>query len=165
MTGTYDVDTHTLFWTTGNPWPDYDGSQRAGDNLYTCSVLALDPNTGKLKWHFQFTPHDTHDWDANETPVLIDAVFRERQRKLLIQGNRNAFFYVLNRLTGEFLSGKPFARQNWAKGLDGERWANHHSRYGAISGRLICLPRYLRRYELGSPVLQLPHRSFLRCSS
>ena len=74
MTGTYDAETDTLFWTTGNPSPDYDGSVRAGANLYTCSVLALDPNTGKLKWYFQFTPHDTHDWDANETPILIDAL-------------------------------------------------------------------------------------------
>ena len=118
MTGTYDVETDTLFWTTGNPAPDYDGSVRAGDNLYACSVLALDPNTGKLKWYFQFTPHDTHDWDANETPVLIDAEFRGRARKLMIQANRNGFYYVLDRLTGEFLTGKAFVKQTWAKGLD-----------------------------------------------
>jgi alcohol dehydrogenase (cytochrome c) len=118
MTGTYDVESDTLFWTTGNPSPDYDGSVRLGDNLYTCSVLALDPNTGKLKWYFQFTPHDTHDWDANETPVLIDAEFRGRARKLMIQANRNGFYYVLDRLTGEFLTGKPFVKQTWAKGLD-----------------------------------------------
>lgn len=118
MTGTYDSETDTLFWTTGNPGPDYDGTTRLGDNLYTCSVLALDPATGKLKWHFQFTPHDVHDWDATETPVLIDAPFRGRQRKLLIQANRNSFFYVLDRETGEFLLGKPFAHQTWASGLD-----------------------------------------------
>lgn len=118
MTGTYDAETETLFWTTGNPAPDYDGSIRMGDNLYTCSVLALNPNTGKLKWHFQFTPHDTHDWDSNETPVLIDAEWKGRPRKLLIQANRNAFFYVLDRLTGEFLLGKAFVKQTWAQGLD-----------------------------------------------
>lgn len=118
MTGTYDAQTDTLFWTTGNPSPDYDGSVRAGDNLYTCSVLALDPNTGKMKWHFQFTPHDTHDWDATETPVLMDALFRGRMRHLMIHADRNAFFYVLDRDTGEFLLGKPFAKQTWAKGLD-----------------------------------------------
>jgi PQQ-dependent dehydrogenase (methanol/ethanol family) len=118
MTGTYDAGTDTLFWTTGNPGADYDGTPRAGDNLYTCSVLALDPATGRIKWHFQFTPHDVHDWDATETPVLIDAQFRGRPRKLLIQANRNAFFYVLDRETGEFLLGKAFARQTWAKGLD-----------------------------------------------
>jgi PQQ-dependent dehydrogenase (methanol/ethanol family) len=118
MTGTYDVETDTLFWTTGNPGADYDGQPRLGDNLYACSVLALDPATGKLKWYFQFTPHDVHDWDATETPVLMDAQFGGRPRKLLIQANRNAFFYVLDRETGEFLLGKPFARQTWAKGLD-----------------------------------------------
>jgi alcohol dehydrogenase (cytochrome c) len=85
MTGTYDADTDTLFWTVGNPSPDYDGSVRAGANLYTCSVLALDPNTGKLKWYFQFSPHDTHDWDADETPMLVDVAFRGNVRKLLIQ--------------------------------------------------------------------------------
>lgn len=118
MTGTYDVETDTLFWATGNPGADYDGTTRLGDNLYACSVLALDPATGKLKWYFQFTPHDVHDWDATETPVLVDAQFRGRMRKLLIQANRNAFFYVLDRETGEFLLGKPFAHQTWASGLD-----------------------------------------------
>jgi PQQ-dependent dehydrogenase (methanol/ethanol family) len=118
MTGTYDAGTDTLFWTTGNPGADYDGTARLGDNLYTCSVLALDPATGKIKWYFQFTPHDVHDWDATETPVLIDADFRGQPRKLLIQANRNAFFYVLDRQTGEFLFGKPFAHQTWASGLD-----------------------------------------------
>ena len=120
MTGTYDAGNGTLFWTTGNPAPDYDGSVRQGDNLYTCSVLAMDPWTGKIKWHFQFTPHDTHDWDGNETPVLIDAKVQGKPRQLVIQANRNAFFYVLDRQTGEFLLGKPFVRQTWAKGLDGK---------------------------------------------
>jgi alcohol dehydrogenase (cytochrome c) len=118
MTGTYDAESGTLFWATGNPSPDYDGSVRLGDNLYTCSVLALDPNTGKRKWHFQFTPHDTHDWDASETPVLVDGAFGGRERHLLLQANRNGFFYVLDRDTGKFLLGKAFAKQNWAKGLD-----------------------------------------------
>ena len=118
MTGTYDAETDTIFWPTGNPGPDYDGSVRLGANLYTCSVLALDPNTGKMKWYFQFTPHDTHDWDATETPVLIDAMFRGKMRKLLIQANRNAFYYVLDRETGQFLAGKAFSHQTWAKGLD-----------------------------------------------
>src|SRR5579863_1574553 len=118
MTGTYDAETDTLFWATGNPGADYDGTARLGDNLYTCSVLALNPSTGKIKWYFQFTPHDVHDWDATETPVLVDAEFRGRARKLMIQANRNAFFYVLDRQTGEFLLGKAFAYQTWAKGLD-----------------------------------------------
>lgn len=118
MTGTYDVSTRTIFWTTGNPGPDYDGTVRAGDNLYSCSVLALDPDTGRMKWYFQHTPHDVHDWDSNETPVLVDAEVRGRKRKLLIQANRNAFYYVLDRETGEFLAGKAFAKQTWARGLD-----------------------------------------------
>ena len=117
-TGTYDSDTKTLFWTTGNPGPDYDGSVRGGDNLYSCSVVALDPETGKMKWWFQFTPHDVHDWDANETPMLIDGVIKGQKRKLLVTAQRNAFYYVLDRETGEFLNGQAFAKQTWAKGLD-----------------------------------------------
>jgi alcohol dehydrogenase (cytochrome c) len=118
MTGTYDADTDTLFWTTGNPGPDYDGSVRLGDNLYSCAVLALDPKTGRMKWWFQFTPHDVHDWDGNQTPVLIDGLVRGQKRKLLVTANRNAFYYVLDRVTGEFITGRAFARQTWAKGLD-----------------------------------------------
>ncbi|MDX2033525.1 MAG: PQQ-dependent dehydrogenase, methanol/ethanol family [Blastocatellia bacterium] len=118
MTGAYDADTKTLFWTTGNPGPDYDGSVRGGDNLYSCSVLALDPETGRMKWWFQFTPHDVHDWDANETPMLIDGAVNGRKRRLLVTAQRNAFYYVLDRETGEFLTGRAFARQTWARGLD-----------------------------------------------
>ena len=117
-TGTYDAETDTIFWMTGNPGPDYNGRQRGGDNLYSNCVLALDPKTGRIKWWFQFTPHDVHDWDANETPVLIDGVIRGQKRKLLITAQRNAFYYVLDRTTGEFLTGKAFAKQTWAKGLD-----------------------------------------------
>jgi alcohol dehydrogenase (cytochrome c) len=120
MTGTYDPELDILYWGIGNPSPDFDGDVRKGDNLFTCSVVALDASTGQLKWHFQFTPHDTHDWDANETPVLVDRSFRGHPRKLLLQANRNAFFYVLDRVSGEFLLGKPFARQTWAKGLDSQ---------------------------------------------
>lgn len=118
MTGTYDPDTDTIYWGTGNPSPDYEGGTRLGDNLYTDSMLALDPATGKMKWYFQFTPHDTHDWDSSETPVLVDATFRGKPRKLMLHADRNGFYYVLDRVTGEFLLGKAFARQTWAKGLD-----------------------------------------------
>ena len=117
-TGTYDADTDTIFWMTGNPGPDYDGSVRDGDNLYSCSVLAIDAKTGKLKWWFQFTPHDVHDWDANQTPVLIDGVVKGQKRKLLVTAQRNAFYYVLDRTTGEYLDGRAFAKQTWASGLD-----------------------------------------------
>jgi alcohol dehydrogenase (cytochrome c) len=118
LTGTYDPEAKLLYWPTGNPCPDYNGDQRKGDNLYTSSVVALDPDTGKLKWHYQFTPHDVHDWDATETPVLVDAVFRGEPRKLLLQGNRNGFFYVLDRVTGKVLLAEPFVKKlTWASGV------------------------------------------------
>jgi PQQ-dependent dehydrogenase (methanol/ethanol family) len=119
LTGSYDPDSDTLYWPTGNPYPDTDGSERQGDNLYTNCVVALDAKTGKLKWHFQFTPHDLWDWDATEPLVLVDAPFRGRDRKLLLQANRNGFFYVLDRTNGEFLLGAPFVKRlTWATGLD-----------------------------------------------
>ncbi len=118
-TGSYDAALNTIYWPTGNPWPDFYGGRRPGDNLYSDSVVALDGDTGKLKWHFQFTPHDVWDWDANENLVLIDASFRGRPRKLLIQANRNGFYYVLDRVTGEFLHAKPFVKKlDWTTGLD-----------------------------------------------
>jgi alcohol dehydrogenase (cytochrome c) len=118
VTGAYDPDTNLIYWGTGNPGPDWNGDVRKGDNLYSDCMLAIDADTGKLKWHFQFTPHDVHDWDATEVPVLIDAEFRGAKRKLLLFPNRNAFYYVLDRVTGQFLLGKPYAKQTWAKGLD-----------------------------------------------
>ena len=118
LTGSFDPALNTLYWTTGNPGPDYDGDVRPGDNLYTCSVLALDPETGRLKWHFQFTPHDVHDWDSNQIPVLFDDTINGRARKLLAVANRNAFYYVLDRETGEFISATPYAKQTWATGVD-----------------------------------------------
>jgi|HubBroStandDraft_6_1064221.scaffolds.fasta_scaffold87829_2 alcohol dehydrogenase (cytochrome c) len=118
LTGTYDPGTNLIYWPTGNPCPDYNGDERKGDNLYSSSVLALEPETGKLRWYFQFSPHDLHDWDATEPPLLIDAEFHGRRRKLLVQANRNGFFYVLDRVTGEFLLGEPFVKKlTWASGI------------------------------------------------
>jgi alcohol dehydrogenase (cytochrome c) len=118
LTGTYDAETDLLFWTTGNPCPDFNGDERKGDNLYSDSVLALKPETGELKWYYQFTPHDLHDWDAAETPMVVDAVYRGKRRKLLLQGDRNGFFYVLDRTTGEFLAASPFVKRlTWASGI------------------------------------------------
>ncbi|SVC23254.1 uncharacterized protein METZ01_LOCUS276108, partial [marine metagenome] len=97
LTGSFDPDLNLLYWTVGNPAPDWNGDVRPGDNLYSCSVIALDPATGELKWHFQFTPHDTHDWDANQIPVLFDSEFDGEDRKILALANRNAFFYLLDR--------------------------------------------------------------------
>ena len=118
MTGSYDPELNLVYWGTGNPGPDWNGDVRLGDNLYSDAVLAIDPDTGELKWYFQFTPHDIHDWDATQIPILADSEFGGQSRKLMLWPNRNAFFYVLDRETGEFLLGKPYARQTWAKGLD-----------------------------------------------
>ena len=118
LTGTYDPEAKLLYWPTGNPCPDYNGDERRGDNLYSNSVLALNPDTGTLKWHFQFTPHDLHDWDATETPMLVDAEIGGRPRKLLLHADRNGFFYVLDRLTGELLRAEPFVHNlTWASGI------------------------------------------------
>lgn len=118
FTGTYDAETDTLVWPTGNPCPDFNGDERKGDNLYTDSVVALDPASGKLKWHYQFTPHDLHDWDATETPLLTDLVYKGQPRKVLLQGNRNGFFYVLDRTNGKFLQAAPFVKKlTWASAI------------------------------------------------
>jgi alcohol dehydrogenase (cytochrome c) len=118
VTGTYDPALNLTYWGTGNPGPDFNPAQRPGDNLYTNAVVALDADTGRLKWHFQFTPGDRYDWDSTQVPVLVDAAWRGSPAKLLMLANRNGFFYVLDRATGKFLLGKPFIRQNWASGLD-----------------------------------------------
>lgn len=119
FTGTYDVATDLIYWPTGNPCPDYNGDERKGDNLYANSVVALEPKTGKLRWYYQFTPHDVHDWDAVAPLLSIDAQFNGQPRKLLVQANRNGYFYVLDRISGEFLLGEPFVKKtDWADGID-----------------------------------------------
>jgi alcohol dehydrogenase (cytochrome c) len=119
LTGTYDPELHTLYWPIGNPAAVIDRSLRGdGDNLFTDSVVALDPATGERKWHYQFTPNDGHDWDSTEDMVLVDRMWRGRNRKLLLHADRNGHFYVLDRTTGEFLSGTPFIHQTWNKGFD-----------------------------------------------
>ncbi|MGB2712748.1 MAG: PQQ-binding-like beta-propeller repeat protein [Vicinamibacterales bacterium] len=119
LTGSYDRATHTLYWTTGNPCPDYNGGERIGDNLWSNSLLALDPSNGRLRWFYQFTPHDLHDWDAVQTVILADVAIGGRERSVIMQANRNGFFYVLDRATGRVLLGKPFVtKMNWASGID-----------------------------------------------
>ena len=140
LTGTYDPESKLLYWPTGNPCPDYNGDERKGDNLYTASVLALDPAVGKLKWYYQFTPHDLHDWDATETPVLVDAQFHGQPRKLMLQGNRNGFFYVLDRVTGKVLLAEPFVKKiTWASGIgpDG-RPKLLPGNEPTVEGQLVC---------------------------
>jgi alcohol dehydrogenase (cytochrome c) len=119
LSGTYDPELNLLYWTTGNAWPDFYGGDRTGDNLYSCSLLALDADTGKMKWYFQFTPHDTHDWDAEAWPVVVDLPYKGRMRKLVLHANRNGFFYVLDRVTGEYLNATRLVEKlDWASGID-----------------------------------------------
>jgi alcohol dehydrogenase (cytochrome c) len=127
VTGAYDPQLNTIYWGTGNPGPQMYGANRRGDNLYSDSLVALDADTGALKWHFQFTPHDVHDWDSTHTPVLFDDTIAGQPRKLVAVANRNGFFYVLDRVTGSFLLGKPYTQVTWAKELD-------------ANGRPIVLP-------------------------
>jgi acido-empty-quinoprotein group A len=118
--GTYDPETNLIYWGTGNPNPVHAGQGRKGDNLFTCSIVALDADTGKLVWYYQVSPHDTHDWDAVQTPVLVDGTFAGKPRKLLIQASRNGYFFVLDRKTGEHLLTEPYVAVNWAKGLNSQ---------------------------------------------
>ena len=140
VTGSYDPELNLTYWGTGNPGPDWDGAGRLGDNLYSCSVIALDPDTGTLKWHYQFSPHNEFDWDATQIPVLADIEWPEgtasnrsgqpqgtassrsgqqgRPRKVMLWANRNGLWYVLDRATGQFLRGQPFVKVNWADGFD-----------------------------------------------
>jgi alcohol dehydrogenase (cytochrome c) len=118
VTGSYDSSLDMLYWGVGNPAPPFSGTTRPGDNLFTDSVIALNASTGQLVWYFQFTPHDEHDWDSTQTPILADILVRGAKRQVICWANRNGFYYVLDRLTGEFLAGTPFVEQDWAKGLD-----------------------------------------------
>jgi alcohol dehydrogenase (cytochrome c) len=117
VTGAYDPELNLLYWGVGNPAPRYDGDFRPGDNLYTCSVIALDLDTGQIRWHYQFVPHDTNDWDANIVPILADLEYQGAQRKLLLWANRNCFYYVLDRETGQFLQATEYCKQSWNDGF------------------------------------------------
>ncbi len=118
LTGSYDPELNQTYWGVGNPGPDYNQSQRPGDNLYATSVVALDADTGELRWHFQFTPNDNYDYDSVQIPVLVDIERNNIEFKVMLWANRNGFYYVLDRATGRFLSGRPFVTVNWAEGLD-----------------------------------------------
>jgi alcohol dehydrogenase (cytochrome c) len=131
VTGSYDPSLNLIYWGIGNPGPDWNPAQRPGDNLYTDSVVALDADTGKLKWHYQFTPNDGYDYDSVQVPVLADIAWQGRPTKVMMWANRNGFFYVLDRATGKFLLGQPFVKVNWASGFD-------------ANGRPIQTPQPLR---------------------
>jgi alcohol dehydrogenase (cytochrome c) len=115
--GTYDPELNLVYFGTGNPGPDLDGGVRPGDNLYTCSIVALDADTGKLKWHYQMTPHDVHDWDAISDPVLIDVNQDGKKVKAVVQANRNGFLYALDRANGKLIYAKPYTQVDWADGI------------------------------------------------
>jgi alcohol dehydrogenase (cytochrome c) len=118
LTGSYDADLNLTYWGTGNPMPASNGATRLGDNLYSDSVVALDADTGALRWHYQFMPHDEIDWDAAQIPVLVDLEWQGRLRKAMLWANRNGVMYVLDRATGQFLAGRPFVPVNWLEGFD-----------------------------------------------
>jgi alcohol dehydrogenase (cytochrome c) len=137
MTGSYDAKLNLIYWGTGNPNPDFDGTSRQGDNLYSNSVVALDADTGKLRWHFQFTPHDVHDWDAAQIPVLAEGA---NGRALVLTANKNGFYYILDRTTGQFVRGVPFTSVNWASGLDGRGRPRIASGNKITRGGTLVLP-------------------------
>jgi alcohol dehydrogenase (cytochrome c) len=139
MPGTYDAKLNTVYWTTSNAAPDFVGDSRPGDDLYTACVLALNPDTGQLKWYFQFTPHDLYDFDANETPVLVDVEDGGATRQLLVQANRNGFLYVLDRVTGKFLRATPFVQKlTWATGVDASGRPILSGRIPTAQGTAVC---------------------------
>ncbi len=140
FTGSYDAALGIVYWQGGNPGPDYNGDNRPGDNLYSDSTLALNAKTGKLKWHFQYTPHDLWDWDAAQPEVLVDANWQGQPRKLLLHANRNGFFYVLARTNGKLLLARPFVKKlTWAKEIapDGRPVLNANQA-PSKEGTLIC---------------------------
>ncbi|MBT8148128.1 MAG: PQQ-binding-like beta-propeller repeat protein, partial [Gammaproteobacteria bacterium] len=134
LTGSYDPDLNLIYWGTGNPGPDWNGDVRLGDNLYSDSALALNGDTGEIEWHFQFTPHDVHDYDSIQIPILADIDYQGSQRKVMMWANRNAFYYTIDRTDGDFMVGKPYASQTWAQGLDDD-------------GRPIRVPGMAPTYE------------------
>jgi alcohol dehydrogenase (cytochrome c) len=151
MPGTYDSELNTIYWGTSNPAPDFDGGPRPGDDLYTDCVLAIDPGSGKLKWYFQFTPHDLYDYDATETPVLLDGTYQGKPRKLLVEANRNGFLYILDRTDGKFLSATPFVEKlNWAKGIDAQGRPIRTGVEPSPEGTLVC-PGYAGATNWFSP--------------
>ena len=139
MTGTYDPELNLVYWGTGNPTPVLNGNRRPGDNPYTCSIVAINPDNGKLAWGFSVSPHDTHDWDAVETPVLVDADFHGQPRKMLMQTSRNGYFFVLDRTNGKSLLTVPYGPVNWALGIDKQgRPIPNPDKEPAPDGRLIA---------------------------
>ena len=154
VTGSYDPATNLTFWGIGNPGPDWNGDARLGDNLYSCSVVALDADTGKLKWYYQFSPHNEFDWDSTQVPVLTDMQWKGSPRKVMLWANRSGMFYVLDRTTGEFLLGKPFVKVNWNTGFDEKGRPIRDAGHCADQRRDAGLPGESGRDELVQPFIQ-----------
>ncbi len=154
VTGSYDPESNLTFWGTGNAGPDWDGDARLGDNLYSSSVLALDADTGKLKWYYQFSPHNEFDWDATQVPVLADIQYQGSPRKVMLWANRNGMFYVLDRTDGKFLLGKPFTKVNWADGFDQEGRPIIVPSVKPTQGGHLGLSRQPGRNQLVQPIVQ-----------
>ncbi len=142
MPGTYDPDLHLYYIGTGNPNPVMAGQSRKGDDLWTCSIVAINIDTGKLVWYFQASPHDTHDWDSVQTPILIDGEFKGQKRKMLAQADRNGYYFLLDRVTGKNLLTTPFLKTlNWSKGIDEQgRPIGDRAKDATIEGVLVSPP-------------------------
>jgi alcohol dehydrogenase (cytochrome c) len=149
VTGSYDPESNLTYWGIGNPGPDFNGDSRAGDNLYSNAVVALDADSGKLRWHFQFTPHDEFDYDSTQVPVLADIEWRGRPRKTMLWANRNGFWYVLDRTSGEFLFGAPFTKVTWADGLDAKGRPNRVQ--SPTPGGIVVYPSFVGATNWYSP--------------
>ena len=167
VTGSYDPELNLTYWGIGNPGPDWNGDKRPGDNLYSDCVVALDADTGKLKWYFQFTPHDDFDYDAVQVPVLADINWpgrdgRSQPRKVMLWGNRNGFFYTLDRTTGQFLVGKPFVKGDLGEGARRGRTSDARERRRTVGRRNQHLPQPDGRNELVVAVVQPAHGTVLR---
>jgi alcohol dehydrogenase (cytochrome c) len=153
VTGSYDPELNLIYWGTGNPNPNYYGGDRKGDNLYTAALVALDADTGKLRWYYQFTPHDTHDWDANHVPILTDLTIRGQRRKVVMVANRNGFFYTLDRATGELLVAKPYTETQWAReiGPDGRPIVLNLGAVSPENPNATCVPDLRGGTNFNSP--------------
>ena len=162
LTGSFDPELNLLYWGTGNPGPDWNGDVRLGDNLYTSSVLALDADTGTMKWHFQYTPHDVHDWDANQIQVLADLEINGRARKALVTANRNGFYYVLDRVTGEFLHAAPVREADVGQGDRCQGTPHRAAQHGADARGQPRVSKPAGLHELAEPVVQSADRAVLR---
>lgn len=158
--GSYDPDLNLLYYGTGNPAPDFNGDARPGDNLFSSSLVAVAASTGKMRWYFQYTPHETHDWDGVQVPVLFDATMNRKPRKLVAVASRNGFYYVLDRATGEFLLGTPYVRETWAKGLDAKGRPILASNIEPSAEGTLVYPDVIGATNWASPSFDLKRRLF-----